>query len=384
MLTCQKDKFSLPDDIHFINCAYMAPLMKSVEETGIVGLQAKRNPVNVAPSDFFMQSEDLRNVYSRLINNPQPNRIAIIPSVSYGMANVAKNVKFTKDDHILVVGYQVPSNYYPWRQLADELGVQLLTVFPADGLENRGQLWNERVLEKINRNTRLVAMPNVHWADGTKFDLRAIRKKLDEHEGLLAIDGTQSVGALSFDVQEVRPDALVCAGYKWLMGPYALGVAYYGEYFDNGSPIEHNWINRKNSEDFTNLINYQSDYQPGALRYEVGERSNFILVPMLLEAMKQIEEWGIENIQEYCANLTRESIFKLRDAGYYIEGENWRSNHLFGVYLPEGMQTSLVKEALEKNKVYVSIRGASVRVSPNVYNTPDDIKALTDILLGLI
>ncbi|MDZ7647737.1 MAG: hypothetical protein U5K54_11465 [Cytophagales bacterium] len=112
-------------------------------------------------------------------------------------------------------------------------------------------------------------------------------------------------GRYHLDIKEIRPDALICGGYKWLMGPYSLGLAYYGEYFDQGIPVEENWINRLHSENFAGLVNYESDYQPGALRYEVGEHSNFILVPMLLEALEQINQWKPVNIQKYCAAITK-------------------------------------------------------------------------------
>jgi selenocysteine lyase/cysteine desulfurase len=216
----------------------------------------------------------------------------------------------------------------------------------------------------------------VHWADGTRFDLKAIREKTHEVGALMVIDGTQSVGALPFDVQELEPDALVCAGYKWLMGPYSIGLAYYGPAFDNGSPIEDNWINRYESENFANLVNYQENYQPGALRYEVGEHSNFILVPMLLEAVKQIRRWGVENIQTYCKELSAPFLDQISALGYQIEEENYRSAHLFGIRLGPEHNLEKLQKSLKANKVSVSVRGSAIRIAPNVYNDNLDFKRL--------
>ncbi|NBC06158.1 MAG: aminotransferase class V-fold PLP-dependent enzyme, partial [Bacteroidetes bacterium] len=86
--------------------------------------------------------------------------------------------------------------------------------------------WNEAILDAIDERTALVSLAHVHWADGTLFDLPAIRQRATEAGALLVIDGTQSVGALPFDIQEIQPDALICAAYKWLMGPYTTGLAY--------------------------------------------------------------------------------------------------------------------------------------------------------------
>jgi selenocysteine lyase/cysteine desulfurase len=173
---------------------------------------------------------------------------------------------------------------------------------------------------------------------------------------------------------------LVCAGYKWLLGPYAIGLAYYGSHFDAGKPIEENWINRKLSEDFTSLVQYQNEYQPGALRYEVGERSNFILTPMMTAALKQINRWKPENIQSYCAKISQEPIAQLRNAGFWVEDENFRSSHLFGVRLPKASDFEKIKRNLKKNKISVSFRGDSIRVSPNVYNTENDLIKLVKTL----
>jgi selenocysteine lyase/cysteine desulfurase len=197
---------------------------------------------------------------------------------------------------------------------------------------------------------------------------------------LLIVDGTQSVGAMPFDVQKIKPDALVCAGYKWLLGPYGISLAYYSEYFDNGKPVEENWVSRLNSEDFTKLVNYQPAYQPGALRYDAGEHSNFINVPMMIKALEQLNRWKVSNVQEYCSFITREAIIKLREKGFWVEDENYRGGHLFGIRLPETMDIEKVKNSFLKNGIYVSFRGNAIRVAPNVYNDEKDLQKLVSVL----
>jgi selenocysteine lyase/cysteine desulfurase len=359
----------------------MSPLLKSVEKAGINGIKAKRNPFKISTDDFFFESELLRAEFSKLINTKEPKRIAIIPSVSYGMANVVNNLKLTSKDSIIVAAEQFPSNYYPWQRLSLNTGAKIKIISPPQIREGRGKLWNELILESIDKNTKLVALGNVHWADGTLFNLLEIRKRTKEVGSLLVIDGTQSVGALPFDIKTIQPDALVCGGYKWLLGPYSIGLAYYGEYFDKGKPVEENWINRLNSENFAGLVNYQVDYQPGALRYEVGEHSNFILVPMMLTALKQINQWRPENIQNYCAKITHKPLHLLREAGFWVEDDAYRGQHLFGLRLPDHLDIKKVKEKIQKNKISVSFRGDAIRVSPNIYNDEKDmmrlVKALT-------
>lgn len=382
MLQCQKHLFNLDPSIHYLNCGYMSPLLKSVEEVGIESIKSKRNPFHITPENFFTDSDLLREEFRKLIRAERSDQIAIIPSASYGLSTVAKNVKLNPGDEIIVLEEQFPSNYYTWERIANDNGAKLIIVSAPDS-NARGKDWGNQILESINQNTRLVAMPHIHWADGTKFNLREIRDRTNEVDALLIIDGTQSVGALPLYVDEIRPDALICAGYKWLMGPYSIGLAYFGPAFDEGVPLEENWINRKDSEDFKGLVNYQSEYQQGALRYEVGEHSNFILVPMMLEALKQINNWGVENISSYCTKLSLPTLKELSNAGYNIEDSLYRSNHLFGIRM-EGFNPTIFNEKLSLDNIYVSVRGDAIRVSVNIFNDQNDLDALRDVCMDLI
>lgn len=376
MLENQRHLFNLPDDISYLNCSYMSPMLKSVAEIGVHAIYAKDDPSSNKPESFFSTTSALRTEFAKLIDAPSERSCAITPSVSYALANVAKNLKAGKGDNIVIADEQFPSNFYAWDALSKEKGITLKVVAAPDMIEGRGKRWNELLLEAIDSNTKMIATGHVHWADGTKFDLAAIRQRADEVGAILVIDGTQSIGALPFSVADFRPDAVVAAGYKWMMGPYASGVSYFGEYFQDGSPIENNWMNRLNSEDFGNLINYQEQYQPGSIRYEVGESANFILTPMLTKAISQVNEWGPQNIQDYCEKLTSPYIKELKELGVQIEADEYRGRHLFGLRLPNHMDMEEIKKQFAERKIFVSIRGNSIRISPNLYNLESDLERL--------
>lgn len=382
-IACQKHKFSLPTNEIFLNCATMGPILKTTEAAGIEAVKQKSKPSLFTQEHFFEPNEKLKAVIAKLIN-ASADRIALMPSASYGMAIVAKNLAFKKGlksgQHILLVQDEFPSDVYAWDEICAQKGLRIRTIAPPDNLEERGKVWNQRLLSAIGIDTAMVVICPVHWADGTLFDLEAIAKACQLNDALFVIDGTQSVGALPLNIQTIKPDALVCAGYKWLLGPYSCGFGYFGPYFDNGSPIEQNWLNRKGSNDFKNLINYQSTYRPGAWRYNMGEQSNFILNPMLTDAIENLIGWGIENIQEYCKNLVTEPINKLKKMGYWIENEQYRANHLFGIRLPQGMEMSQIQKKLEEKNIKVSYRGAAIRISVNVFNDEADLEALVEAL----
>ncbi len=379
-MDCQKHLFSLPDNHHYINCSYLAPLPKTVEEAGIRGIRQKNRPWETVPKDFFTDSNRLRALFAQLINAKRSADIAIIPSVSYGLATAAQNIDSAKGDTVIIAGEQFPSNVYAWKRFCNEHNYKLQIIEAPTLSEGRGQQWNEQILEAIDSNTLLVALGNVHWTDGTLFEIVEIGKRIRENDGYFVIDGTQSVGALPFDVQEVRPDALICAGYKWLMGPYSMALGYFSPRLQDGQPLEEGWIVRKGSEDFSGLIDYKEAYQPGAKRFDVGERSNFILVPMMIEALKLILEWNPKNIQQYCEKLTTDFIQELKTFGYQVEDPAWRGHHMFGIRLPKQIDMDDLNNRLSNGNIHLSLRGSSLRISPNVYNEKKDIDALLKVL----
>ncbi len=378
MLKCQRNKFNIAKEYAYLNCAYMSPSLTSVHDKGADGLMTKSFPYEISRDDFFEPPKLLRQEFSKLINAQDADRIAILPSASYGLANVAKNIQIDSTQSIVLVGEQFPSNVYIWQRLAAENNANIVTINPPTSNENRGKIWNERLISSIDANTKVVAMAVVHWADGTLFDVEAISKRAKEVGAYFILDGTQSVGALPFDVQKVQPDALICSAYKWLLGPYSMAIGYFGEAFDDGVPIEENWINRLDSYQFENLVNYQPQYQPKAQRYNVGENSNFILVPMFIEALRQLNEWGVENINNYCNTLIQKPLRQLISMDCHIESLEYCSPHLFGVRLPRHINVDKLHQSFSENRVKVSVRGNSIRVAPNVYNDRSDFDRLLE------
>ena len=383
MLNNQKHKFDLPEDVVYLNTAYMSPLLKEVATIGCAAVNQKLRPFEVTADDFFTPVTELKKLYAQLIDCNEPERIAVIPSVSYGIGTIIHNIKLTAKDEILVLEEQFPSNIYAWQRLADTSGASLRIIDKPHRSESVGKAWNEHILEAITEKTAVVAMPHVHWADGTLFDLISIRKKTTENDALLIIDGTQSVGALPFSISNIQPDALICAAYKWLLGPYSSGLAYFGPYFDNGIPIEENWSNRRNSEYFAGLTKYQEQYKPLANRYNMGEQANFIAVPMMTKAIQQLLEWTPKGIQDYCHSITHSALNTLNDIGCTVEASQCRGKHLFGIKLPESLSTEKLKLALDKQRIFVSIRGEYVRVSPHLYNTTNDIETLVSAIASV-
>ncbi len=369
----QREIFEIPEEIAYLNCAYMSPQLRSAREIGERAVSRKSRPWEITPDDFFEDVEKTRALFARLVG-AEAEGVALTPSVSYGLAVAAANVKVGPGESILILEDQFPSNVYPWRELAARRGARLVTVpRPAD------YDWTTAVLGHLDEETAVVAVPNCHWTDGSLLDLARVGEGARQAGAALVVDGIQSLGAHPFDVGEVRPDFLVAAAYKWLLGPYGVGYMYVGEEHREGTPIEHNWINRRGSEDFSRLVGYRDAFQPGARRFDVGERSNFVLLPMANEALRQILDWGVDNVSETIGGLTDLIERRAKERGIEAIPAKRRARHMIGLKLGSSAPEDLAARLAEKG-VFVSVRGESVRVSPHIYNTERDADRLFSVL----
>ncbi len=383
MLSCQRDRFSIPEGEHYLNGAYFAPLLRTAEEAAVRRLGELRLP-RIGPEAFFEESDRVRELFARLIGSDEPRRVAILPAVSYGIAVTARNVEAMPGGNLVLTGEQFPSNVYAWLRLAERERLRVRRVARPVASDAGGDAWTARILEAIDADTAVVALPHVHWTDGTRFGLPRIARRSREVGAALIVDGSQSVGALPFDVSEVRPDAVICAGYKWLLGPYSLCVGWFGPRFDDGEPLEETWIARRGSDDFRGLVEVEEEYLPGAIRYDVGERSNFLLLPMLIAGLEAVLEWRPERIQAYCRDLLADLIARARERGALPEPGRQpdRAEHILGLPLPPGSDPRRMGERLAHRRVHASLRGYALRISANAYNRPGDVDALAEALWG--
>ena len=373
MIPCQRHLFDIPEDVTYLNCAYMGPLLKSAHEAGKQALNRKLWPWTLGASDFFSEIELLREQLAQVIN-AQAGDIALVPSVSYGIQIAAANLAPKPGQNVIVLEDQFPSNVYPWRALVKKNQAELRTVArPSDGD------WTSAVLQAMDQNTAICALPNVHWTDGSLVDLMQVGRRCRQLGAALVVDATQSVGVMPFDVEQIKPDFLVVGLYKWMLGPYSLGFVYASPQRQDGSPLEENWINRKDAEDFAGLVAYRDEYQAGARRYDMGEKSNFFLLPVAVAALKQILEWQVDEIAATLSVMTGEITRRARELGYTVPDQDKRGPHLLGIGFPPGT-AGQAAQRLAAEKIMVSVRGNAMRVAPHLYNTEKDIDRLITAL----
>ena len=325
-LVMGRSMFAVPPDVAYFNTASLSPQLHTVRAAGEAALQRRGRPWTITASDWFSDVERLRALFAELVG-ADADGIALVPSTSYGLAVAARNLTLTAGDRVLVLAEEYPSGIYTWRAT----GAEIVTVHRA-----AGRTWTEAVLEVLDERISVVSVPNVHWTDGALVDLAAVGARCRQVGARLVVDGSQSIGAMPLDVAAIRPDFVVSVGYKWLLGPFGVGYLYVAERHRHGEPIEQNWIMRDGSEDFARLVDYRDGYQPGARRFDVGERTKFELLPMAIAALEQLRSWRIPRIAGALARLTGDIAAQAAALGLDPLPAEQRGPHMLGVRLPGG------------------------------------------------
>src|SRR5215203_5631739 len=199
-LRSQRDLFEIPEDIVYLNCAYMSPQLRPARETGERAISRKSRPWEITPEQFFEDAEEIRTLFARLFGGDAEG-VALVPSVSYGISVAAANVPVRERQNIVILEDQFPSNVYAWRELAERSGARLVTLPRPEDHD-----WTRALLGEIDADTAVVAVPNCHWTDGSLVDLASVSARVREAGAVLVVDAIQSLGAYLFEHPRRRRD----------------------------------------------------------------------------------------------------------------------------------------------------------------------------------
>jgi selenocysteine lyase/cysteine desulfurase len=367
-LPVQRELFDIPDDVAYFNCANMAPMLRSAREAAEAAWRRRARAWLIGSDDWFTEAEERRSLFARLAG-VDADGVALVPATSYGLAVAAANLTAAPGQRVLVLAEDFPSNWYTWQRFARRTGATVAAVGRQDG-----QTWAEAVLDELDERTAVVAVLAVHWTDGALVDLGAVAARARTVGAALVVDASQALGAMPLDLAAVQPDYLVSVGYKWLLGPFALGYLYVAPRHRDGVPLEENWISRLGSQDFAALVDYQDRYQPGARRFDVGQRTHFETTPMAVAALRQLLDWEVPRVAATLRLTTGRIEEQVRAMGLAVTSPD-RGPHVLGIRLPAPARAR-VAAALAQAGVFVGVRGSSLRVSPHLWTTDQDIDRL--------
>ncbi|MBZ9989521.1 aminotransferase class V-fold PLP-dependent enzyme [Mesorhizobium sp. BH1-1-5] len=373
MLSCQRDLFTLTRETAYLDAAYMSPIPVAAIAAGEAGVRVKAEPWKMTIASYYDEVEQARQLAASMVG-ANADDIAVVAATSYGMAIAAANVPVPAGSAILLMENEHTSHRYVWYDLADRAGAFVdLVPQPADGD------WTGAIVSAIRNSDRpiaIVAGTLVHWFEGMAIDLEAVAVAARTAGAALVVDGTQWVGAVPFDVGRVRPDFLVFATYKFLLGPYRLAFLYADpSWHEEGRTLEHHSWNRLGGDksDFYKVP--VAKFLPGARRFDMGERSDFAVLPIAIAAMKLIQGWSVERVFERLRYLNDFVWAQANSRGLDVARPRMPTPHISILDIGDRLAPNAAQE-LKRANVHVTLRGTKMRVSPHVYNDEEDVDRL--------
>ena len=377
MLPSQRALFDIPRHICYLNAASYSPLPLRTLEAGRAAVGRKGAPWTIEASFANAQHERARTAAARLIH-AEPADIALIPSVSYGVATAAKVLSPGRGTRVLVLENDHSSPVLEWHLRAEAQGFAVETVKQPINAD-----WTSAILESIERNgaapVSLASISSVHWSDGGLIDIERIGAALRQRGGAFLVDATQGAGVLAMDVQRLDLDFVIFPTYKWLLGPYGRTFLYVAKRHQDGIPLEQTSAGRRNVRAENAVYFGDLDYVGDARRFDMGERDHFISMEMAAIGMEMLADWGAPAIAQRLAMLTARIAAGLRGLGVGMPEPHLRAPHILSLAFKGGMPAGLV-EGLASEGIYVAPRLGRMRVSPHVYNDEADADRFVEVL----
>lgn len=381
MLPCQRALFDIPAEICYLNAASYAPLPLAVLEAGRAGVARKGQPWKLPATFAAQQYERTRAAAAKLIN-ADPDDVALISSVSYGVASAAKVLTVPKGSRVILLKDDHSSPVLEWTTRAPAEGFTVETVEP----DQDGD-WTAALLAAIERKgappVGLASISSLHWSDGGAIDIDRIAAALKRHGAALLIDATQGAGIMDLDVRRIDPDFLVFPTYKWVLGPYGRAFLYVAKRHQGGVPLEQTGAGRRAISSETTPYMRDTAFVTNARRFDMGERDWFITLEMAAVGMELVASWGRDAIAARLRMLTSRIADGLRNTGVLILDERLRVPHILSLTFPQGMPSGLI-ERLADEKIHVASRLGRLRISPHVYNDEADADRFVAVFRRLV
>ncbi|MFO1110954.1 MAG: aminotransferase class V-fold PLP-dependent enzyme [Bradyrhizobium sp.] len=379
MLPSQRHLFEMPRQICYLNSASYSPLPLRTLEAGRAAVERKGRPWTLDAGFAHAQHERTRAAAARLIN-ASADDVALISSVSYGVATAARLLTIPRNSRALVLENDHSSPVLEWRSRADRQGFVVETIVePGDGD------WTSAILAAIERPNAppvaLASISSVHWSEGGAIDLAAVGSALRQRGAMFLIDATQSAGVTALDVSRLDPDFVIFPTYKWLLGPYGRAFIYVAKRHQGGIPLEQTASGRRNVRAENAVYLADTRYVDNARRFDMGERDHFISLEMAAIGMEMMTEWGASAVMERLAMLTGRIAQGLQEKGIAVPDRRFRAPHMLCLKFAGGLPAGLV-EGLAAEGIHVAARIGRLRVSPHVFNDEEDADRFVAALGG--
>jgi selenocysteine lyase/cysteine desulfurase len=366
------------EEATYLNFASQAAMPRVALSAVQHAFDAKRNPHHhMDDAHWFDVPNRLRASLAVLIG-AQPDEIALNTGASTGLATIACGLTWAPGDEIITARGEFPLQYATWKPMEAREGVKLTIVSP------RAQFLSaDDIIGALTSKTRLVSVSHVRFDDGSLLDVPRVAAACHAQGALLALDATQSCGAIPLDVHALGADFLICSGYKWLLGPYGTGFLWVSsEQRDRMRPGPFYWTGQQ-AASFAMLNFATPEPAHAARRWDAAESAtpfNFNLTAFEA-SVAFVAQLGAGTLLEHNRQLIAhlfESLPAECSPASPLDPAQRGAYGCFTAHTPE--RTAELYRKLRAANVFVAMREGRIRVAPHLFNSPRDIEHLIEVV----
>lgn len=357
----------------YLNSAAVSPM----PTTAIEAINSQLADVAAYGSAHYQDWIDTKNRARSLIAEmlrTRPDQIAFMRNTSDGFASIVNGLTWDSSDNVVSFEREFPSNFYAWRRIRDDFGVEL-RLCP----ERNGRIDLDEFISLIDPNTKVVAISSVQYASGFKADLERIGRAARAVDALFCVDVIQGFGALPYDLPAQLVDAACGASHKWLCAPEGCGFIYLSDRArERVKPTLVGWISVETPWDFEDR---EQPFKSTTLAWESGTGTSSLFYG-LERSLKLLYETGVTRIEQHLNDMSDHLCESLARKDYEIVSSRTpgERSQIVCIKHSGGLSSNKIAAHLESEKIIVSPRGDRIRIAPHFYNNVEDIDRLINAL----
>jgi selenocysteine lyase/cysteine desulfurase len=224
-------------------------------------------------------------------------------------------------------------------------------------------------------------MSTVNYSTGLRPPIDQIGRLLQERGVLFYLDATQSLGALRLDARVAGAAMVAAHGYKWLLCPAGIGLAYVGpdvrEWLE---PSTYSWRSHKDWRRVDALHHGPPELPSEAQKYE-GGLQNFPGIYAMGAVLEMMLKIGLDAIEKRVEEMAARCRQALRRAGAVLLSDRlpYYDSPIVAAQFA-GADVAQLAKRLRERRIAVSARHGHLRVSPHFFNNEEDVLRLEEAL----
>lgn len=365
-------------DAVYLDTASNAPRLQAVDVALRAAWAAQARPWELGWDAWEAATERVRTLASRLFDaalRPDPESVALVPSVAHAMSTVASNWPLRAGRAVGIVEGEFPSALLPWQARCAATGARLLAVDRADATAG--------FLALLERDDiALLVLSESHWRDGRRLELDRVAMAARAAGVPVVLDLSQSLGVLPCDVARWQPAFAMSVGYKWWLagkGLCALWVA--PDWLERVRPLEHHWQGRAPAQPWRFEVDAPPPPRAGARRFDGGEVAEPLRLAIAEAALGQVLDWTPASIAAHLEGLLDGFRSRLEAAGLRDWCVGPASPHLLGLAPPPGRLPAL-RDAFARGGIVCIERDGVFRLAPHLHVDAAQIARVADAVIG--